>query len=120
MTRSTMLLLSNDSEVLITIAGAARAAGYVVTPGRYHENGVDSLIRVQPDLAVVDVTHDAADSIAFGGLAQSRGTRVVLFADTRGAPEARARIALISARSPFPVLEYGGDAADLVARLQDD
>lgn len=117
--RSTLLLLANDPDILIDVANASRDAGYLVAPGRYRETGISALSRVSSMVALVHVEHEAADSLTFAGLARHLGTEVFLFARRGGSAEQRARVASISARSPFPVLEFGEDAAELV-RLVDE
>lgn len=118
MPRSTLLVLAEDAELLITIVNAAREAGFTVSPGRYHELAIDSLTRVPAEVALVHVQHDGADSIAFDALAQYRGTRVFLFTHRDAPPAERARVSLVSAQSPFPVLVYSGDPAELIAQVQ--
>ena len=115
--RSSMLVLAGDPDVLIEVSGAARDAGFTVTPGRTHELAIDSLTRVHADVALVHVNHEGADSIAFSGLAQYRGARVFLFSRRNGSPEERARVSLISSRSIFPVLQYSGDPQELIAAV---
>lgn len=112
--RSTLLLLVTDPDVLIDVAQAARNAGYVVVTGRHQELGVDALSRVEAQVALVHVGHEAADSMTFAALAQNRGMRVLLFARRDASVEERARVSIISARSPFPILEYGAGAGELI------
>ena len=112
--RSTLLLLVNDPDVLIDVAQAARNAGYVVIPGRHQELGVDALSRVEAQVALVHVGHEAADSMTFAAFAQNRGMRVVLFTRREGGVEERARVSIISARSPFIILDYENDASELI------
>ena len=115
--RSTLLLLVTDPDVLIDVAQAARDAGYVVVPGRHQELGVDALSRVEAQVALVHVGHEAADSMTFAALAQTLGMRVVLFTRRSAGVDERARVSIISARSPFPILEYGTEAGDLIQRI---
>lgn len=115
--RSTLLVLVHDQGVQSELTAAAEDAGYGVATGRYHELAIDTLTRVHADVALVHVSHEGADSIAFSALAQFRGTQVFLFADRNGPVEERARVAIISSRSPFPVLEYSGNAAELLAAV---
>lgn len=112
--RSTLLLLVTDPDVLIDVAQAARDAGYVVVPGRHQELGVDAISRIEAQVALVHVGHEAADSMTFAALAQKVGMRVVLFTRREGGLEERARVSIVSARSPFPILEYGADASELI------
>lgn len=116
--RSTLLLLATDPDILIDVANASRDAGYLVAPGRYHETGISALSRVSPMVALVHTSHEAADSLTFAGMARHLGTEVFLFARCGGTPEERARVESIGARSPFPVLEYGGAAAELVRMVE--
>lgn len=116
--RSTLLLLANDPDILIDVANAARDAGYLVAPGRYQEHGISALSRVSAIVALVHADHEAADSLTFAGLARHLGTEVFLFARRGGSAEQRARVASISARSPFPVLEYE-DPAELVKLMHE-
>ena len=115
---TTLLILAEDADVLTAVSNAARDAGFTVSPGRYHELAIDSLTRVRADVALVHVQHDGADSIAFDALAQYRGTRVFLFSNHAGTPEERARVSLVSSHSPFPVLAYTGDPAELIAAVK--
>lgn len=109
--RSTLLLLATDPDVLIDVASAARDAGYLVAPGRYHELGIDALTRTQARVALVHVMHEAAESPAFAALAAQLGTEVLLFARRDASPGERARVATVSAVTTAPVLEYAGAAA---------
>lgn len=109
--RSTLLLLATDPDVLIEVASAARDAGYLVAPGRYHELGIDALTRTQARVALVHVMHEAAEAAAFGALARQLGTDVLLFARRDASPEERARVTAVSAVSAAPVLEYESAAA---------
>ena len=112
--RSTLLLLANDPDVLIDVAQAARNAGYDVVPGRHQELGVDAVGRVGAQVALVHVGHEAADSMTFAALAQNLGLHVVLFTRREAGMEERARVSIVSARSPFPILDYGTDAGTLI------
>ena len=116
--RSTLLVLAGDQEVLNEVAAAARDAGFTVSPSRFHELAIDSLTRVPATVALVHVMHEGADSIAFSALAQFRGTKVFLFTNRNGPIEEHARVSLVSSRSPFPVLEYSGSPAELVAAVE--
>lgn len=115
--RPTLLLLATDPDVLIDVASAARQAGFLVAPARYHELGIDALTRVDAEVALVHVQHDAADSIAFRGLAEHLGTKVFLFSRRNGPPEERARVAIVSATSTSPLLEYGL-ASELIQEME--
>ncbi|MBA3889515.1 MAG: hypothetical protein H0X64_03195 [Gemmatimonadaceae bacterium] len=115
--RSTLLLLATDPDVLIDVANAARAAGYLVAPGRYHEPGIDALTRTQARVALVHVMHDAANAVAFAGLASHLGTQHFLFARRDASPEERARTAAVSARATAPLLEYD-EAAALIQEME--
>jgi hypothetical protein len=116
--RSTLLLLATDPDEVIEVAGAAREAGFQVTPGRAHELAIDSLTRVHADVVLLHVQHEGAESVAFSALAQYRGVRVFLFANRDGPPEERAQVSLVSSRSPFPVLMYSGLASELIQSVQ--
>ena len=116
--RSTMLLLAHDPDILIDVATAARQAGFQVAPGRYQEHGTDALARVQASVALVHIMHEAAESIAFGALALQQGTTVLLFATRDGPPIERARVSIIGGASSAPILEYRGNAAELVQEVE--
>lgn len=116
--RSTLLLLATDPDILIDVASAARDAGYLVAPGRYHELGIDALTRTQARVALVHVMHEAAEAMTFIALAQRLGTEVLLFARRGAPPEERARVAAVSAVSPAPLLEYESAAALIQAMDQ--
>jgi hypothetical protein len=116
--RSTLLLLVDDNHLLTDLTYAARSAGLTAVPGRHHELAIDSLTRVHSEAVLIHVTHEGADSIAFNALAHYRGTKVFLFARRDGSEEERARVALVSARSPYPVLQYT-TGAELIAAVKD-
>lgn len=116
--RSALLLLADDPDEVIEIAGAAREAGFQVTPGRAHELAIDSLTRVHAGVVLLHVQHEGADSVAFSALAQYRGAKVFLFANRDGPAEERAQVSLVSSRSPFPVLTYSGRASELIQTVQ--
>jgi len=118
MPHPSLLLLTVDAPVMIAIASAARRAAYTAHVGRVEESAIDTLRRTVPQVALVQIGHHAADSIAFSSLAQHLGTRVVLFSPRTDDPALRAAIALVSFRSPFPILTYDGDGDALVAQLE--
>lgn len=81
-----LLLLSASATVNALLARDARAAGFIVVTGRYHEHGADALARVTPDLALIEVGHDAATSGPFiERAAVLRCARVHFAADQCGA-----------------------------------
>ena len=116
-----VLLCTLGRTPLITIGRALRDEGFIVLPSRYHEAGVDGLVRVMPDLALVECGHEAADSDAFRALAASTGTRVFLFTSASGAPgpTGDAVAMQLDYGDAFPVLEYTGDCRALAGVVRD-
>ena len=116
-----MLLCPLGRTPLITIGRALRDEGFIVLPARYHEAGVDGLVRVNPDLALVECGHEAADSEAFRTEAAAAGVRVFLFTSATGAPgpTGDAVAMQLDYGDAFPVLEYTGDCRALAGVVRD-
>ena len=117
MTERKLLLMAPRRDDLFTIGRALRDAGYLVFPAREHELGVDALIRVRPDLVLIDasswlsVESDDCRDAAIG-----MGARVVLFARSDGAGDAAG---MRTDELPYPVIEYSGDARALAGLLDE-
>lgn len=116
--RSTLLLLCTDPGIVADVARSARDAGYLCEPGRHHENGIDALTRVEATTALVHVGHEAATATTFAGLAKHLGVTVYLFTNRNGSAEECALAHRVVLQSTFPLLEYEGDARELVRALQ--
>ena len=115
MTHRTLLLFAHLGAELAIIGRALRDAGYLVFPARYHEEGVDALTRVHPDIVLVDVAHHrAVASAAFRALAAEIGAQVLFYA-RKGAGDAAARTA--AAELPYPILEFTGDGPALIEQM---
>lgn len=113
----TLLLLTTDDAISISLANAIREAGYTLVPGRVYEMGIDSLARANPQVVLVQVGHHAADSIAFQAAAQNAGARVLLFSVPTTDVGYRALVTMLSTRSPYPIVEYDGDPTPLLRLL---
>ena len=117
MENQTLLLLTIDSGITIDLASAIRQAGFTLVPGRAHEMGIDSLARANPQAVLVQVGHPAADSIAFAAAAQRSAARVLLFSVPSDDVGYRTLVTMLGSRSPFPIVEYDGDASPLLRQL---
>jgi len=97
---------------------ALRAAGNLVFPARYHEEGVDALTRVRPDIVLVEaIHHEAVASPTFQQLARELGARVMFFSRVDGSGD-QATLRTDSTL-PFPVIEFTGDGRALVALVDE-
>ena len=123
MTERKLLLMAPRRDDLFTIGRALRDAGYLVFPAREHELGVDALIRVRPDLVLIDATTWlSVESDECRDTAITIGARVVLFARSDGASEAAEAGDAAGMRIdelPYPVVEYSGDARALAGLLDE-
>jgi len=118
MRHPTVLLLTVDPVVMISAASSIHRAGYTVAPGRPSELAVDAITRVRPEIALVQIGHHAAESITFLAVAEHLGTRVILLSMASADPAYRAAVAMISARSRFPVVEVQPDGRELLSLLE--
>lgn len=121
MTERKLLLMAPRRDDLFTIGRALRDAGYLVFPAREHELGVDALIRVRPDLVLIDAsTWLSVESDECRDTAITIGARVVLFARSDSATEAGDAAGMRLDELPYPVVEYSGDARALAGLLDED
>lgn len=112
-----LLLCALGRTSLILLGRALRDEGYVVLPARYHELGVDSLARVQPDVALVQVNHEAADSPEFAAMARAMGVKVFLFeCPVEGRGDGASMH--FDPDNGYPVLESTGDCRALAGLLR--
>lgn len=113
------LLFARFPEDLATIGRALRDAGYVVFPARYHENAIDGMARVAPDLVLFDYAHHGTIvTPRFQQYARESGAQVLIFMPSDGREDA-ATLQRVQ-RLPYPVLEYTGDGrtlAELVSEV---
>ncbi len=117
MTERKLLLMAPRRDDLFRIGRALRDAGYLVFPAREHELGVDALVRVRPDLVLIDAaTWLAVESDECRDAAIAMNARVVLFARSEGAGDAAG---MRTDELPYPVVEYSGDARALAGLLEE-
>lgn len=117
MTERKLLLMAPRRDDLFSIGRALRDAGYLVFPVREHELGVDALIRVRPNLVLIDAaTWHGVDSDECRDAAIAMDARVVLFARADGMGDAAG---MGIDELPYPVVEYSGDARALAGLLEE-
>lgn len=56
MSQRTLLLFAHLGIELSIIGRALRDDGYLVFPARFHDQGIDALVRVRPDLVLIEAT----------------------------------------------------------------
>lgn len=113
-----LLLMAPNRDDLITLGRALRDSGYLVFPARHHELPVDALIRVRPDLVLIDLTtFNAVKSAECRAAAKTLGSRVLLFSRSSSAGDAAAL--QYTAELPYPIVEYSGDAHALAGLLEE-
>lgn len=118
MSHRTLLLFAHLGVELAIIGRALRDAGYLVFPARYHEEGIDALTRVRPDVVLVDVLHQhAVASPSFQELARELGAVVIFFTRAAGFDDAAAL--QVVDELPYPVVEFTGDARALAALVDE-
>ena len=118
MSQRKLLLMAPRRDDTIAIGRALRDAGYLVFPVREHELGVDAMIRVQPDLVLIDAgVYPAVASDDCRDLVLRTATRVLLF--TRSGHSGDGAALQHVAELPYPVVEYSGDARALAGLLEE-
>lgn len=101
---------------LFAIGRALRDAGYLVFPARHHELAVDAVIRVRPDLVLIDAdTFPFVESGECRDAAAASGARVLIFSHSGADGDAASMQKL--AGLPYPVVEYSGDARALAGLI---
>lgn len=116
-----LLLMAPRRDDLFTIGRALRDAGYLVFPAREHELGADALIRVRPDLVLIDAsTWLSVETDECRDAAISIGARVVLFTRSAGAGDTGDAAGMRIDELPYPVVEYSGDARALAGLLDEN
>lgn len=117
MSQRKLLLMAPQRDDMIAIGRALRDVGYLVFPVRVHELGVDAMIRVQPDLVLIDAAvFPAVASDACRDVVIHTAARVVLFTRSEHAGDGAALQQV--AELPYPIVEYSGDARALAALLE--
>ena len=113
-----LLLMAPRREDAIAIGRALRDAGYLVFPVREHELGIDAMIRVQPDLVLIDAgVYPVVASDECRDLVLRTSTRVLLFMQSGHSGDGAALQQVVEL--PYPVVEYSGDARALAGLLEE-
>jgi PleD family two-component response regulator len=111
-----LLLMAPRRDDLFAIGRALRDAGYLVFPARHHELAVDAVVRVRPDLVLIDAdTFSSVQSTECRDAADAAGARVLLFVHSGSDGDAASMQRL--AGVPYPVVEYSGDARALAGLI---
>lgn len=114
MSQRTLLLFAHMGIELAIIGRALREQGYLVFPSRFHEEGVDALIRVEPDVVLIDATHYTTIATPeFRELAARIGATVLIYMRATGYDDAAALQPLLP--FAYPVLDFTGDGRALAA-----
>ena len=83
MSAPSTLIFSSDSLAAALLGAAAELAGHTPVFPLEGESARDALLRVRPELALVDCDHEEACTDAFFGPALMLGTRIAVFTSTR-------------------------------------
>lgn len=118
MTDRRLLLMAPARDDMMVIGRALRDSGYLVFPARHHELPVDAIVRVRPDLVLIDAdSFDAVQSSECRDAVVKLGSQVLLFTRNDSTGDAAALQTVLGL--PYPMVEYSGDARAMAGLLQD-
>ena len=115
MSRSAVLIFSYDPLAAALLGAAVEFAGHAPFFAKHDEASRAALLRVRPQLVIIDCDHEEACSDEFVGPALMTGARAILFRSRR----TKRNIGEFAKRLDLPVVDMPADHGELSRLLSE-